>query len=43
MTGANVPALVGQLRACGMSERAVDRVLPRSTPPRPASPEEDAR
>jgi sulfhydrogenase subunit delta len=27
VTGANVPALVGQLRACGMSEQAVHRVF----------------
>jgi coenzyme F420-reducing hydrogenase gamma subunit len=27
MTGANVPALIGQLRSCGMSEPAVDRVF----------------
>jgi sulfhydrogenase subunit delta len=27
MTGANLPALIGRLRECGMSERAVDRVL----------------
>jgi coenzyme F420-reducing hydrogenase gamma subunit len=27
MTGANLPALTGQLRACGMSPRAVDLVL----------------
>ena len=27
MTGANLPALIGQLRACGMSSGAVDRVF----------------
>jgi hypothetical protein len=27
MTGANLPALTGQLRACGMSSGAVDLVL----------------
>jgi coenzyme F420-reducing hydrogenase gamma subunit len=27
MTGANLPALTGQLRACGMSSSAVDLVL----------------
>jgi sulfhydrogenase subunit delta len=27
MTGANVPALIGQLRICGMSDGAVDRVF----------------
>jgi sulfhydrogenase subunit delta len=27
MTGANLPALIGQLHACGMSERSVDLVL----------------
>jgi sulfhydrogenase subunit delta len=27
MTGANLPALIGQLHACGMSDGAVDRVL----------------
>jgi sulfhydrogenase subunit delta len=27
MTGANVPALIGQLRTCGMSDGAVDRVF----------------
>jgi hypothetical protein len=27
MAGANVPALIGQLKACGMSDGAVDRVF----------------
>jgi coenzyme F420-reducing hydrogenase gamma subunit len=27
MTGANLPALIGQLRACGMSDGAVDKVF----------------
>jgi len=27
VTGANLPALTGQLRACGMTPRAVDLVL----------------
>jgi hypothetical protein len=26
MTGANLPALSGQLRRCGMTEGAIDRV-----------------
>jgi len=27
MTGANLPAMIGQLHACGMSPGAVDRVF----------------
>jgi hypothetical protein len=27
MTGANVPALIGQLRTCGMTDGDVDRVF----------------